>query len=161
MTSNSEKLRAAPLRIGISTRALFDLEEEHKIFIDQGVQAYSEYQRQHENDILAVGSGFNVVQQLLALNEPNKEPYVEVILLSRNSPDLSIRAFKSIEHYDLTVKKGSFISGRSLVPYIDAWDIDLFLSNEVLDVQAASTAAASLGPVSPNWQGKASDELLI
>src|SRR6202000_2273328 len=76
-------------------------------------------------------------------------PVVEVILLSKNSPDLSLRAFNSFDHYGLSIRHGSFTSGRSVAPFVIAWAIDLFLSNDSQDVAAAvaaGTAAAKLGP---------------
>ena len=148
MSNEKKVLQASPLRIGISTRALFNLEEEHQIFKTQGVQAYAALQLEREKQIIKKGTGFEVVERLLNLNESGESPYVEVILLSQNSPDLSLRAFNSIEEYGLNIKTGSFTSGRSLGPFIPAWDIDLFLSNEGKDVQAAiaaGTAAARLG----------------
>jgi 5'-nucleotidase len=146
--SPADSLRANPLRVGISTRALFDLEEEHRVFEDQGVQAYAAMQLNREDVILGRGAGFEVVERLLALNDPGMSPYVEVILLSQNSPDLSLRAFKSINLYGLAVKTGSFTSGRSLSPFVPAWGIDLFLSNMDADVKeavAGGAAAARLG----------------
>src|SRR5688572_12028072 len=101
-------LRTNPLRIGISTRALFDLEEEHRVFKEQGVKAYAAMQLEREDVILTKGAGFEVVERLLALNDPSTAPFVQVILMSQNSPDLSLRAFKSIDHYGLAVKTGSF-----------------------------------------------------
>lgn len=144
----ADTLRSNPLRIGISTRALFDLEEEHRIFEDEGVKAYAAMQLNREDIILRKGAGFEVVERLLALNDPGTAPYVEVILLSQNSPDLSLRAFKSIDHYGLAVKTGSFTSGRSLSDFVPAWGIDLFLSNMDADVKGAvagGAAAARLG----------------
>jgi 5'-nucleotidase len=143
MNERSELLRSKPLRIGISTRALFDLEEEHSVFIDQGVQAYAALQLNRENAVIEKGPGFEVVERLLRLNQPNERPYVEVILLSQNSPDLSLRAFNSIDRYGLGIKTGSFTSGRTLGPFVPAWEIDLFLSNEAKDVQAAISAGAA------------------
>lgn len=145
---HAEILRSDPLRIGISTRALFDLEEEHQVFQQDGVRAYAMMQLEREDSILSKGAGFEVVERLLALNDPKNLPFVEVILLSRNSPDLSLRAFKAIEEYGLSIKTGSFTSGRSLAPFIPAWKIDLFLSNEDDDVRgavSAGVAAARLG----------------
>jgi 5'-nucleotidase len=150
MDQERELLRSRPLRIGISTRALFNLEEEHSIFVSEGVQAYAALQLDRESTHIEKGCGFDVVERLLGLNEPNERPYVEVFLLSRNSPDLSLRAFNSIEKYGLDIKAGSFTSGRSLGPFISAWELDLFLSNEAGDVQAAisaGAAAAKLGVV--------------
>ncbi|MGV2137380.1 5'-nucleotidase [Agrobacterium sp. 16-2014-1-2a] len=164
MEEIKNSLRQAPLRIGISTRALFDLEEEHSVFVKQGVQAYCELQLQREDVVVGKGAGFEVIERLLKLNEAGQKPYVEVVLLSKNSPDLSIRAFKSIEHYGLSVITGSFTSGNSLAPFVSAWSIDLFLSNDSHDVQAAvdaGAAAARLGPVSPSWEHVPVEEVRI
>lgn len=141
------ELSKNPLRVGISTRALFHLEEEHKVFEEEGVDAYAELQRQREGVPLEKGSGYEVVDRLLSLNDPEREPLVQLVLMSKNSPDLSLRAFKSAERLGLNVKWGSFTSGRSLAPFIPAWGVDLFLSFDSSDVQAAvnaGTAAARL-----------------
>ena len=141
-------LKVNPLRIGISTRALFNLEEEHRVFEEHGVKAYAAMQLEREDTLLGQGAGFEVVERLLGLNDPRSSPYVEVILLSQNSPDLSLRAFKSIDRHGLAVKTGSFTSGRSLAPFVPAWGIDLFLSNADADVRGAvvgGAAAARLG----------------
>lgn len=164
MEDLKSRLRSKPLRIGISTRALFDLEEEHGVFRSQGVHAYAHMQRERETVVVCKGAGFEVIERLLKLNEAGEKPYVEVVLLSKNSPDLSLRAFLSIEHYGLTVITGSFTSGGSLAPFIPAWEIDLFLSNDRSDVQAAvsaGAAAAHLGPVSQNWEHVPADEVRI
>lgn len=155
MSDLRDDLAAKPLRIGISTRALFNLEEEHEVFDRDGVKAYAELQREREEVILNRGAGFQVVERLLRLNEPNSKPFVEVILMSRNSPDLSLRAFNSIQEFGLDIKLGSFTSGRSLAPFVPAWGIDLFLSNhtkDVFDTAAAGAAAAHLGTL-PNIEG--------
>jgi 5'-nucleotidase len=152
------------LRIGVSTRALFDLEEEHSVFVKDGVQAYAALQRDRENAIIKKGTGFEVIERLLALNDPDNQPYVEVILMSRNSPDLSLRAFNSIEKYNLSIKTGSFTSGRSLAPFIPAWKIDLFLSNDIDDVKGAiwaGAAAAKLGVVPHRRQEVRKDEVRV
>lgn len=143
-----ESLRHKPLRIGISTRALFDLEVEHKIFDEEGVKAYIKFQLENENTPLERGAGFDVIEQLLKLNDKNK-PFVEVVLLSRNSPDLSLRAFNSIQEHNLDIKLGSFTSGRSIGPLIEAWNIDLFLSNENSDVTAAISAGSAAAKLAP------------
>lgn len=143
-----DTLRAQPLRIGVSTRSLFDLEEEHRIFAEEGVDAYVKFQRDHEADPLPEGAAFPVLKRILSLNEDADKPYVEVVLMSKNSPDLSLRAFNSAISYNLPIKHGSFTSGRSLAPYLPAWNIDLFLSNDEEDVRTAvkgGTAAAILG----------------
>jgi 5'-nucleotidase len=138
-----------PLVIGVSTRALFRLEEEHAIFVRDGVAAYARLQREREQVHLEPGAAFEVVKRLLALNCPGAAPLVDVLILSQNSPDLSLRAFASVEHHGLSIKRGSFTSGRPVAPFITAWNVDLFLSNDEADVREAvraGAAAAKLGP---------------
>ena len=50
------------LVVGISSRALFDLEFENRIYEEQGLQAYLEYQRAHEQDILKPGTAFPLIR---------------------------------------------------------------------------------------------------
>ncbi|NSY45959.1 5'-nucleotidase [Agrobacterium tumefaciens] len=157
-------LQAAPLRIGISTRALFDLEEEHAVFEQEGVWAYAALQLKREGLLISKGTGFDVIERLLRLNVDGERPFVEVVLLSRNSPDLSLRAFNSIHSYRLGIKTGSFTSGRPIGPYVSGWAIDLFLSNEDADVRAAveaGAAAAKLGLPPANPIEIAEDEVRI
>ena len=82
-----------PLIVAISSRALFDLEDSHQLFEREGIQAYAEHQRAHEDDVLEPGIAFPLVRKLLALNEgaAPEAPRVEVILLSRNSADTGLR----------------------------------------------------------------------
>ena len=86
------------LVIGISSRALFDLEHENAIFDNEGVEAYTAYQREHENDPLLPGTAFPLVKALLKLNHliPGRR-LVEVVVISRNTPDTGLRAFNAIE----------------------------------------------------------------
>ena len=121
-------------------------------------------QVEREDVIIGKGAGFDVVKRLLALNEHGADPYVEVVILSQNSPDQSLRAFKAINHYKPAIKTGSFTSGRSLAPYIPAWKIDLFLSNEDADVRWAvngGAAGARLGVAPLGSEGPSADEVRI
>ena len=134
------------LVIGVSTRALFDLETENKIFEEEGVEAYSEYQKKNEDKILKPGPGFSLIKGLLRLNEiAGWENKVEVILMSKNSPDISLRMFHSIEHYGLGITRAFFLSGASMAPYLTAFKTDLFLSACEEDVQAAIDAGIAAG----------------
>ena len=125
-----------PLVIGISSRALFNLEEENRIFEEEGLAAYTKYQLEHERDILPQGSGFQLVQAFLRLNA-GEERQVEVIILSRNSPDTSLRIFHSIEHYGLDITRAALVSGARVTPYLRAFKTDLFLSAYEPDVKEA------------------------
>ena len=132
--------------IGVSSRALFDLSVENEIFEKQGLEAYCNYQVEHEKDILKPGPGFGLIQALLKLNEriPGRE-LVEVIIMSRNSPDTSLRVFNAIAHYGLAITRSVLVSGASLAPYLTAFGTDLFLSAYEDDVQCAIDSGIAAG----------------
>lgn len=132
------------LVIGISSRALFSLEAENRIFEEEGVQAYRKYQRDHENEIIAPGTAFPLIKALLDLNQTTSERrLVEVIIMSRNSPDTGLRIFNSIAHHELDITRAAFTGGRSLAPYLEAFNVDLYLSKSEEDVQAAINAGVA------------------
>jgi 5'-nucleotidase len=142
--------REGILVIGISSRALFDLGESHAIYESSGLQAYSEYQMEHENEYLKPGVAFPLVRKLLALNEDDvPHPGVEVILLSRNSADTGLRIFNTIEHYGLKIERAAFTGGESPYRYMEAYGADLLLSTNAGDVRKAlerGYAAATILP---------------
>lgn len=125
------------LVVGISSRALFDLDVENKIYEEEGLLSYSDYQVKHEEDILQPGSGFALVKALLRLNELSDKRRVEIIIMSRNSADTSLRIFNSLAHYDLDITRAVLTGGRSLSAYVDAFQVDLFLSANEHDVISA------------------------
>lgn len=141
------------LVIGVSTRALFNLEIENRIFEEKGVEAYSAYQKEHENEVLKPGPGFILIKSLLSLNTPGQENRVEVILMSKNSPDISLRIFNSIENYGLKITRAVFLSGSSLAPYLNAFKTDLFLSACEEDVQSAIDAGIAGGIICGEGNG--------
>ena len=127
----------SPLVIGISSRALFNLEEENKIYEEKGLAAYEEYQVAHENVTLQKGSAFQLVKAFLGLNKLQEQRMVEVIVMSRNSPNTSLRIFNSIEEYDLDITRAALTGGAPIAPYLHAFNTDLFLSAYGPDVQQA------------------------
>ena len=146
-TDNNPRL----LTVAVTSRALFDMEHSHTLFEQQGVEAYSRYQREHEDDPLAPGVAFPVVRKLLALNTgaPADAPRVEVILLSRNSADTGLRVFNSIQHHGLDIVRATFTSGEPTWPYVRPFGTDLFLSANPESVRRAlenGVAAATIIP---------------
>lgn len=134
------------LVIGVSSRALFDLSEENEIFETQGVDAYCKYQVEHENDLLKPGNGFPLIKALLNINKiKGQEGRVEVIVMSHNSPDTSLRVFNAIEHYGLDISRAVLASGAPLTPYLEAFQTDLYLSADEKDVQAAIDCGIAAG----------------
>lgn len=138
------------LVVGISSRALFNLDDENIIYEKEGLKAYSDYQVEHENDILEMGSGFSLVKALCKLNEIAKRRIVEVIIMSRNSADNSLRIFNSIEHYGLDIKRAALSGGQSLSAYLSAFRVDLFLSVNEEDVDDAIQYGFAAGLIYPH-----------
>ncbi len=134
------------LVIGVSSRALFDMSMENDIFERQGVEAYCKYQVAHENEPLKPGPGFSLIRSLLAINElPGQEGRVEVIIMSRNSADTSLRVFNSIGHYNLNITRAALVSGAQLAQYLNAFKTDLFLSAYEDDVLEAIRSGVAAG----------------
>lgn len=133
------------LVIGISSRALFDLEHENILFEKSGVEEYSRYQIEHEDILLKPGTAYPLVEALLKINEKLGEDLVEVIILSKNSPETGLRILNSINEKSLEISRAGFTGGKSIGPYLKAFNVDLFLSKDEKDVQTAidqSIAAA-------------------
>lgn len=124
------------LVVGVSTRALFDLEQENEVFDQQGIEAFRAYQQQHENEPLQPGTAFHLVRNLLRLNTQARKPIVEIVVMSRNSPETGMRVLNSIREYDLGITRMALTGGEPLAPYIEAFSVDLFLSKDAHDVQA-------------------------
>jgi 5'-nucleotidase len=126
------------LVIAISSRALFNLDDSHQVYVRDGLAAYAKYQIDHEDQVLEPGDAFLMVKKLLRLNEHlGDDPRVEVILLSRNSADTGLRVFNSIQHYGLNITRAAFCGGTSPYRYASAFGCHLFLSTEAEDVKLA------------------------
>lgn len=142
---------AGPLIVAVSSRALFDLEEGHRLYKAQGLEAYLAYQREREDEPLEAGVALPLVSKLLALNDrlgPG-EPGVEVILISRNSCDTGLRIFNSIERLGLPIIRAAFTNGAAPYPYIHPFNAQLFLSThgeDVANALKAGVAAATIWP---------------
>jgi len=135
------------LVIGISSRALFDLEVEEALFQQHGLEAYRQHQIDHEDQILQLGAGFALVRALPKLNVlTHNQRFVEVVIMSRNSSETSMRIFNSIAYHGLDITRAVLSGGAPLAPYLRAFNVSLFLSLHEDDVQAAvdSGVAAAL-----------------
>jgi len=156
--------KSQKLVVAISSRALFDLEESHKVFTEKGIQAYCDYQIEKENEALLPGVAYPLVKKLLSLNSlGEKRERVEVILLSRNSADTGLRVFNSIQEHGLAITRAAFTSGSSPFQYVEPFGADLFLSSDPADVAAtldSGFAAATIFPGNGK-KGKETSELKI
>ncbi|MGL1891999.1 MAG: 5'-nucleotidase [Spirochaetaceae bacterium] len=139
------------LVIGLSSSALFDLQDADYIFRTKGEESYREYQFTNKNIPLSKGVAFPFIRRLLQLNKLRPDdPLVEVILMSRNDPDTGLRVMNSIEHYGLGITRAIFTQGRSPKKFIPAFDIELFLSSSSTDVNEATLAGYPAGQILTN-----------
>lgn len=138
------------LVVAISSRALFDLEEENTIFDEKGLEAYYAYQMERENELLTPGTGFRLVKNILKINDYfDGQKSVEVIIVSRNNSATSLRITKSIEHYNLGIERSAWTSGAAIAKYLGAFKTDLFLSANESDVQDAINSGIAAARIMP------------
>lgn len=146
-----EKLVEQPeLVVAISSRALFDLDDSHRVYEEEGIAAYCDYQIDHEEDVLSPGVAFNLVKKLLLLNQRFEGRVgVKVVLMSRNSADTGLRIFNSIAHHGLDITRAAFTSGESPFEYAAALGAHLFLSTDADDVGRALDAGMAAATILP------------
>ena len=149
-----------PLVIAISSRALFNLEDSHRVFEEEGLDAYQQYQISMEDLPLEQGDAFLLVQKLLGLNKLLDESPVQVILLSRNSADTGLRVFNSIQHYGLDISRAAFSGGDSPYRYISAFNSHLFLSTDGADVRRALESGVAAATILPSEKSVTPNEKL-
>lgn len=136
------------LVIAISSRALFDLELENKIFEQKGLEKYTEYQLEHQSNVPKPGTGFQLVKNILKINKVLENVRkAEVIILSRNNAETSLRITKSIEHYKLDITRSAWTGGEPISKYLKPFEVDLFLSANSEDVQDAINAGFAAGKI--------------
>lgn len=151
------------LVVGITTTALFDMTESDSVFQAKfkedrttAVTEYRDYMLKHENEALAAGTGMPLVQALLALNKYQRQgepPLVEVVVMSRNSPETGLRVLHNIRRLGLPVSRHAFTGGESVTTYLDAFDVDLFLTTRPIDAQRVTdtgTCATALVKAPPS-----------
>ena len=151
------------LVVAISSRALFDFEDENRVFDAQGERAYIDLQYSRLDVPAKEGVAFRLVKKLLAFNSSDTQR-VEVVILSKNDPVSGLRIFRSAERAGLKIERGVFTRGRSPYRYLDALRANLFLSANELDVMGALDArfpAARVIPESAQAGGRHADEVRI
>jgi 5'-nucleotidase len=140
------------LVVAISSRALFDFEEENRVFEQNDDRAYMALQLQRLDVPAKPGVAFSLVKKLLAFNQSPADSLaqpVEVVILSRNDPVSGMRVFRSAQHYGLPIQRGSFTRGQSPWRYLKPLHANLFLSTHLSDVRAALMAGVPAAQVYP------------
>ncbi|MEO6033018.1 MAG: 5'-nucleotidase [Burkholderiaceae bacterium] len=156
------------LVVAISSRALFDFEEENQVFEAGDDRAYMQLQLNRLEHAATPGVAFSLVKKLLAFNNAPQPPAlseearpaevarapaqqrVEVVILSRNDPVSGMRVFRSAQHYGLAVQRGVFTRGESPWRYLRPLNANLFLSANEADVRSALAAGVPAARVYPH-----------
>ncbi len=139
---------AGQLVVAISSRALFDFEEENRVFEASDDRAYMRLQLERLEHTAKAGVAFSLVNKLLAFNQDLAR--VEVVILSRNDPVSGMRVFRSAQHYGLPIQRGVFTRGQSPWRYLKPLNANLFLSTNEADVRSALNAGVPAARVYPN-----------
>ncbi|XP_053942428.1 cytosolic 5'-nucleotidase 1A isoform X2 [Cuculus canorus] len=131
------------ITIAVSSRALFRMEEEQKIYNEQGVEAYVKYQLDHENEPFLPGAAFPFVKALEAVNAklrelyPDSEELFDIVLMTNNHAQVGVRLINSINHYDLFIERFCMTGGNSPICYLKAYHTNLYLSSDAEKVSGA------------------------
>ncbi|MFZ4554397.1 MAG: 5'-nucleotidase [Betaproteobacteria bacterium] len=137
------------LVVAISSRALFDFEEENQVFEETDDRAYRALQLERLDIPAKPGVAFSLVRKLLAFNTDDAQR-VEVVILSRNDPVSGMRVFRSAQHYGLPIQRGSFTRGQPPWRYLRPLHANLFLSAHLSDVRSALEAGVPAAQVYPH-----------
>lgn len=159
------------LVIGISATALFDLSKADKLFKDEfkkhpesAIDIYRQHMFDSEDILLEEGIGFPFIKALLNLNRYQKKdeaPLVEVVVMSRNSPDTGVRVLKTIRELNLNITRSAFTAGESSADYLEAFDVDLFLTTNEEDAQKVidnGVCASAVLNIPPEYKCETTDE---
>lgn len=143
------------LVVAISSRALFDFEQENEVFEQHDDRAYMQLQLDRLDQPAKPGVAFSLVKKLLAFNAvaPDAaapQQLVEVVILSRNDPVSGMRVFRSAQHYGLPIQRGTFTRGQPPWRYLKPLHANLFLSTHLSDVRAALEAGVPAAQVYPH-----------
>lgn len=154
------------LVVAVSSRALFDLETENKVFEEKGLDEYYKYQLENETKDLDKGTGFRLIENLLKINSyfSKEERQVEVIILSKNNAATSLRITNAINRHNLEIVRSGWTSGNSISTYLKAFKVDLFLSaddEDVINALQNGVAAAKILPSHKDVHNSLGDQVRI
>jgi len=136
------------LVVAIASRALFDFEQENRVFDPADDGPYRELQLSRLDVPAPGGVAYPLVKKLLEFNTPD-QPRVEVVILSRNDPVSGLRIFRSADAARLALTRGVFTRGRSPYRYLKPLQADLFLSANEEDVKSALASGFAAARVYP------------
>ncbi|XP_065611223.1 cytosolic 5'-nucleotidase 1A-like isoform X1 [Cyrtonyx montezumae] len=139
-TDVKQKDPSEALVIAVTTRAIFNLEEEHQIYLEKGKEEYIRHQQANQDKPLSPGTAFAFIQAAQYANEkilesnPAEKGLFDILVLSNNSPESGVRIINSAKHYGLEISKFCFVSDEDSTQYLKSHRVKLFLSADRTDV---------------------------
>ncbi|XP_023649463.1 5'-nucleotidase, cytosolic IB a isoform X3 [Paramormyrops kingsleyae] len=136
--------------IAVSSRTLFNMAQENRIYEQEGLEKYVSYQQEHEEEPLTPGAAFPFVKALMTVNArlrdlyPESDEMFDIVLVTNNHAQVGVRLINSINYYDLTIERFCMTGGKSPIGYLTAYMTDLYLSKDSKKVQEAIEAAATM-----------------
>ncbi|TWW68766.1 cytosolic 5'-nucleotidase 1A-like [Takifugu flavidus] len=153
--------------IAVSSRTLFNMVHERKIYEEEGVEKYVAYQLEHENEPLKPGAAFPFVKALMNVNTrlrefyPESEELFDIVLMTNNHAQVGVRLINSINHYDLTIERFCMTGGKSPIGYLKAYMTNLYLSKDSQKVtEAIEEGIAAATMFMPETENELSDTQL-
>lgn len=138
------------LVVAVSATALLDLSDEHRLYLDRGVDHFRAHQKANRHVIPGEGAAFPFIQRLLGLNDSYRdESPVEVVILSRHHADAGLRVMDAVKHYDLDITRSFFLAGAVPYPYMKSVNAVLYLSTNQHEVRQAVEQGYPAGYVLP------------
>ncbi|XP_075893746.1 cytosolic 5'-nucleotidase 1A-like [Nelusetta ayraudi] len=129
--------------IAVSSRTLFNMVAERKVYEEEGVEKYVAFQVENENEPLKPGAAFPFVKALMNVNDrlrelyPDSEELFDIVLMTNNHAQVGVRLINSINHYDLTIERFCMTGGESPIGYLKAYMTNLYLSKDAAKVTEA------------------------
>nr|XP_045006520.1 cytosolic 5'-nucleotidase 1B isoform X8 [Jaculus jaculus] len=131
------------ITVAVSSRALFNMVDDRKIYEEEGLEKYMEYQLSNENVILTPGPAFRFVKALQHVNSrlrdlyPNEQELFDIVLMTNNHAQVGVRLINSVNHYGLLIDRFCLTGGKSPIGYLKAYLTNLYLSADSDKVQEA------------------------
>ncbi|XP_008518461.2 cytosolic 5'-nucleotidase 1B isoform X4 [Equus przewalskii] len=131
------------ITIAVSSRALFNMVDGRKIYEEEGLEKYMEYQLTNENVILTPGPAFRFVKALQHVNcrlrelYPDEQDLFDIVLMTNNHAQVGVRLINSVNHYGLLIDRFCLTGGKSPIGYLKAYLTNLYLSADSEKVQEA------------------------
>ncbi|XP_070705321.1 cytosolic 5'-nucleotidase 1A-like [Pempheris klunzingeri] len=153
--------------VAVSSRALFNMVDDRKIYEEEGVEKYVAHQVEHENEPLKPGAAFLFVQALMNVNSrlrelyPDSKELFDIVLMTNNHAQVGVRLINSINHYDLTIERFCMTGGNSPIGYLKAYMTNLYLSKDAEKVtEAIEEGIAAATMFMPEMETELSDTQL-